>query len=71
MIDVADFDVKEIGVIPSKQFSSIEVNSDKLGWVSIVQDKDSILLDADDVEQLIELLKGLKKWKDVYCISRN
>lgn len=61
MIDVADFDVKEIGVIPSKQFSSIEVNSDKLGWVSIVQDKDSILLDADDVEQLIELLKGLKK----------
>lgn len=61
MIDAIDFDVKEIGVIPSKQFSSIEVNSDKLGWVSIVQDKDSILLDADDVEQLIELLKGLKK----------
>lgn len=61
MIDALDFEVKEIGVIPSKQFSSIEVNSDKLGWVSISQDKDSILLDADDVEQLIELLKGLNK----------
>lgn len=61
MIDAIDFDVKEIGVIPSKQFSSIEVNRDKLGWVSIVQDKDSILLDADDVDALIKLLNEAKK----------
>lgn len=60
MIDAIDFEVKEVGVIPSKQFSSIEVNSDKLGWVSLTQDKDSILLDADDVDNLIKLLVGLK-----------